>query len=779
MWKKLNLISLQTEGLQQINQIDLQKHIKKIEILNCKNEKTTTEKKNQNQVYPNSRSRQESEKKESELIKDSDIQLIEPNSKVEKKEKPMEPSINLEQSQAEKYYQFELISKQKLDLSNFKFELKDIFGNQQIQKDQIKFEIKNCTKQKNNLVSFEKHLGIFLVQFTKPKDINDSNISFSGQNLEQRIKQSPLEIVQINIQNQLYLLIGVGEGYLDIVKYIQKKQRNFDEVDQIYQVIIKYLQILLQISFNTYQEYQKQEQNKDFDIDDSVLADFEENIIKQYDDNEKLVIYIQNICQLLVGYGKYKGLQIYDKRNKIQQKYVMVGVLGNINKGKTFVINRLSRDENNMSREGELQRTQGISVTTVIKKNKTFLYADIEGNQQANNLNLKKIDKIFSNDIQKENIPYILSDDEQNAIEDLKAYLKYKTEQSYLQQVIIIRNLKNKKCLADLKQAIDQECFSVILYILKLFVCPKYYLGDHDSCQEVKDYNLMVFEDIKSNIQNTQFNMHETDIIINIQKFMKQFIQNYFKLLTNNQDQQIDLVIGQESNGVKVLSLNQNDSETNFVVNHRAIEESKFGFISSNLIYTIKEAQLSNNSKDLIAEIEFPGINEKDFINSLDIKQKSTNITIQSKQLATKCISNQQQLKEQSSAKGRSNQQYPQMDIKINHTLQSEQYITDTIKQDINEQLIDDEDKKISNDVQSHKVEQEKLENVRQKKLQSFSIQIPIKPELDENNNTKNIDHEFMDKQYKQLDKIISLKDGIFKFKFQIKYEVQQNQIQS
>ncbi|KAL4456150.1 hypothetical protein ABPG74_014111 [Tetrahymena malaccensis] len=747
--------------------------------------------------------------------------------------------------QNDKYF-FELIFQQKIECKNLRFDVQDIFGNQQIQKDQIKFQIEDERTESNKFkVSFEKHQGIFLVQFTKPSKINDSSIKFSSRNLEQQNNLCPIEIIQINIKKQLYLLIGVGEGYINVIKYIEKKQKDFDDIDQIQQIIIKYLQILFQMSCDTFLEYQTNQQpqyvdidNKDADFDDRYLQNVEENIRQYDDDKEKLVIYIQNISQLVTGFGKFKGMQIYEKleqkneeqkneeqKNEEQKNedYAMVGVLGNINKGKTFVINKLSRSEENLSREGELQRTHGITITQQTINNKTFFFADIEGNQQAYNMNLKQINKIFSNETQKENIPYMysklqencinqfmiehcnalifitnsLSDDEQNAIEELKNYLKKRnTESQYLKQVIVIRNLKHKKNLKSLQKTINEECkqFNLQLntnnegqqngeqrdkscqYIEQIdnFFIQYYYLGDHESCQEIKDYNMMVFQSIKDNIQLTQYKKHNTDIISNVKKFMKKFILNYFLIQS---DKQIDLEVKTVQNGLKVLTLNKKEGQINFLVNQRAIAESKFGFISSNLIYTIKESQLQNNSKTLVAEIEFPGFKKEELINSLNIIQRSSSIIIKSNQYEQSRINQSQNQHERFSqnAQNLNHQQYPQIQIKKQMSYQqlSEQYLTNTIKQDINELLVDDKDVDGEAQTDQHQspIEQESLETIKQKKLQSFLIQIPIQSELDEHKNRRNIDYDAMDIQFQNVDRIISLNNGIIIFKFEIKYE--------
>ncbi|KAL4456147.1 hypothetical protein ABPG74_014108 [Tetrahymena malaccensis] len=667
-----------------------------------------------------------------------------------------------EQLQNDKYF-FKLNSQQRIESKNLKFDVQDIFGNQLIPKDEIKFQIEDERIESNKfIVSFEKHQGIFLVQFTKPPNINDSSISFSSENLEQQNKLCPIEIIQINIKKQLYLLIGVGEGYLNVIKYIEKKQKTFDDIDQIQQIIIKYLQILFQMSCDTFLEYQINQQPQDVDIDsDGDLNDLnvEEDIRKYDDDKEKLVIYIQNISQLVTGFGKYKGMQIYDKLDQQNIDYAMVGMFGNIKKGKTFVINKLSRSE-------EKRR--------ITIKNKTFFFADIQGNQQAINMNLKQINKIFSNEIQKEKIPYLysklqencinqfmfehcnvlifitnsLSDDEQCAIEELKYYLRQRnTKNQYLQQVIVIRNLKHKKNLKSLQKTIDEECkqFNLQLNISNEgqqngeqrdkscqyveqkdnFLIQYYYLGDHESCQEIYDYNMMVFQSIKDNIQLTQYKKHNTDIISNVKKFMKKFILNYF-LIQNDKD--IDLEVKTVQNGLKVLTLNKKEGQINFLVNPRAIAESKSGFISSNLTFTIKEFQLQNNSKTLIAEQNF-----------LALKKKNQLIA----QISYKGI-------QESLSKA----------INMNRA-------------DINELLVDDkdEDGETQTDQYQASIEQESLQTIKQKKLQSFLIQIPIKSEIDEHNDRRDIYSYAMEEQFQNVDTIISLNNGIIIFKFEIKYK--------
>ncbi|KAL4497615.1 hypothetical protein ABPG73_020712 [Tetrahymena malaccensis] len=602
-----------------------------------------------------------------------------------------------EQLQNDKYF-FELNSQQRIECKNLKFDVQDIFGNELIQKDEIKFQIEDERTESNNFkVSFEKHQGIFLVQFTKPSNINNASISFSSKNLEQSNKLCPIEIIQINIIKQLYLLIGVGEGYLNVIKYIEKKQKTFDDIDQIYQIIIKYLQILFQMSCDTFLQYQINQQPQDFDIDnDDDLDDLnvEEDIRKYDDDKEKLVIYIQNISQLVTGFGKFKGMQIYDKFDQQNKDYAMVGVFGNLNKGKTFMINKLSRSAENLSREGELQRTHGITITQQTIKNKTFFFADIEGNQQAYNMNLKQINKIFSNEIQKEDIPYLYSKLQENCI----------------------------------NQFMIEHC-NVLLFITN----------------SLSDDEQNAIEELK----------------------------NYLK----QKDKQIDLRVDYVQKGLKVLTLNKKEGEINFLVNQHAIAESKFGFISSNLTYTIKESQLQNNSKILVAVIELPGFKKEELVNSLNIKLKSSSITIQSKQYEQSRMNQSQNQHEKFSQNTYklNHQLYPQFQIKkqISKQSLSEQYLTNTIIQDINELIVDDkdEDEETQTDQYQASIEQESLETIKQKKLSSFLIQIPIKSEIDEHNNKRNIDFEATEQQFQNVDKIISLINGIIIFKFEIKYE--------
>ncbi|KAL4466926.1 hypothetical protein ABPG74_010523 [Tetrahymena malaccensis] len=372
------------------------------------------------------------------------------------------------------------------------------------------------------------------------------------------------------------------------------------------------------MSCDTFLQYQINQQPQDFDIDnDDDLDDLnvEEDIRKYDDDKEKLVIYIQNISQLVTGFGKFKGMQIYDKFDQQNKDYAMVGVFGNLNKGKTFMINKLSRSAENLSREGEF-----------------------------------------------------LSDDEQNAIEELKNYLKQK-------------------------------------------------------------------------------------------------------------DKQIDLRVDYVQKGLKVLTLNKKEGEINFLVNQHAIAESKFGFISSNLTYTIKESQLQNNSKILVAVIELPGFKKEELVNSLNIKLKSSSITIQSKQYEQSRMNQSQNQHEKFSQNTYklNHQLYPQFQIKkqISKQSLSEQYLTNTIIQDINELIVDDkdEDEETQTDQYQASIEQESLETIKQKKLSSFLIQIPIKSEIDEHNNKRNIDFEATEQQFQNVDKIISLINGIIIFKFEIKYE--------
>ena len=238
---------------------------------------------------------------------------------------------------------------------------------------------------------------------------------------------------------------------------------------------------------NNYPDFDDTVINKEIE-DDGTVKGLKENI--QYYD---LIVYCNSFKRLFNKIGwyykysdKYKDL-ILNLETIKNDSFCSIGILGESNVGKTFILNKISKEENEDEKlpSGITKKTYGLSVKYFEKMNKQkkkshfFLYDTegsseplIEENKKENNIKneTKLIEKVEEYADDMKTSEYLLSKFIQNnsniiivvigqltlTAQELIYNIKYEVKKGKVyEKIIILHNLQNLYTLKDINYYID------------------------------------------------------------------------------------------------------------------------------------------------------------------------------------------------------------------------------------------------------------------------------------------------------------------------------------